>query len=79
MILQDKNTKIRVNPTYMETKNELKGDLIFGFEQIDEVYINRSIKINLNAIFYLAKRCKVFIIDEHGYIVGRVKNYGYKR
>ncbi len=76
--MQDRETKIKINPTYMETKN-IKGDLIFGFEQIDEVYINRSIKINLNAIFYLAKRCKVFIIDEHGYIIGRIINYGYKR
>ena len=49
------------------------GELILGYRYISEVYITVHNSVPLRYLYKLAKRKKVFLIDENGYIVGEVK------
>lgn len=71
------NAKIEVGDGYIIIKKS-DGEFVISFKKIYALYLGTNITISLHDLFYLTNFFRVYLIDVHGYILGRVVNYAKK-
>ena len=71
IIIKNKFAKIYPKRDYLIIVDD--EELIIGYRYILEVYISVHNSVPLKYLYKLAKKKKVFLIDEHNYLVGEVK------
>jgi hypothetical protein len=72
LIFKNPNTKIKVSKDYIQF-NSNGLPLLLSYKHINNVYINKSIKILLNDLYRLSQKVPVYIIDHNGYILSSIK------
>ena len=71
IIIKNRFAKIYPKRDYLVIVDD--NELIIGYRYISEIYITVYNSMPLRYLYKLAKKKKVFLIDENGYIVGEVK------
>jgi hypothetical protein len=72
LILKNPKTKIIVHKNYLELFID-GSKYVISFLHILEIYLNKNISIKPSQLIAIAKKCPLYFIDHHGYVVGALK------
>ncbi len=73
LIFKNPNAKLRIFSTYLQfTSNGVP--MLLGYKNIQNIYINKTININLCDIYRLSLKIPVYIIDQNGHILASIKD-----
>jgi len=68
VLIKDASAKIRFYKSYMAV-NSLEQNYVIGYRHIRELYLNKCILITPRECIMVSKQCKLYFVDQHGYIV----------
>lgn len=68
LFIKNANTIIKFHSAYMIIKTNHQ-DYVVGYRHINELYLNKLIAITPRECIKIAKFCKLFFTDQHGYIL----------
>jgi len=72
LILREPSSVLTVFDAYIAIKNIYNSSVI-SFVHIEEIYLSKSIKIDINTCYKITKKVPLFIIDQDGYILAELK------
>ncbi len=72
LILKDPDTKISVGKNHLNI-NKRGAYLIISFNNIKEIFLNKSIKICIEDCYKIFQKVPLYFIDSNGYILFSLK------
>lgn len=72
IIIKDSSITITVSKEHLIFKS-FNGDSVVGFRHIEALYLNKAIEIGMNECYKIMCHVPLYLIDEHGYILARLK------
>lgn len=72
LIITESDTHITVGADYLGIKTP-KGSRVIGLRHIEAVYLNKAIHIDIGECYKIMTQVPLYIIDEHGYILARLR------
>jgi len=74
LVIKDASTIVHLFSDYLTVKSKLQEDII-GYRYINELYINKLVDIPLKEYLKLATKFDIYLIDQHGKVLGKVVSY----
>ena len=72
LIIKEGTSKLKVHKTYLQVVSAYENRIV-GFRNIEAIYINKTVKINLSNCLKLMSHFPVFVTDQHGTILASFK------
>ena len=73
IIVKNSKSKIKVYNNYIEIIN-MNENRVIGIRNIRELYLNQQIEISPSKFLKLLQEFKIFFINHHGKILGKIEN-----
>lgn len=68
LLIKDSSTTIDFHKKYMIVHAK-EQNYVVGYRHIGELYLNKLIPITPRECIRIAKLCKLYFIDQHGYVL----------
>ena len=73
VVIKDSKTHLHIYKDYINIKKPTCSDNIIAYRYIEKIYINKLIDITIGECLKLAHHFDVYIIDQYGYIISKIK------